>query len=287
MSLDHPAPKVNEPLFSVVIPTHNRPAMLAEAIASVVRQTLGDWELIVVDDASDDPAVVPDDPRIRLLRLAAPVAIAVARNSGVEASRGRFLAFLDDDDLYTEDRLAMVLEGLDRAPIVTCWTRFLDRPAASNVTLEGDVSDSILDRLTPCVGATSLRREVFIPFDARWRGVEDIEWWLRIAARSPVATVEKVGYLFRLWRDVSQEERRLEIQRRVDSNLELLAEYAEYFRGHRRASAFRLKRVGLMRLALGDRRGARSALLRSLARHPAASTAWHAARSLVPHTMTR
>ena len=247
-----------------------------------MRQTVHSWELIVVDAGSDEPVEVPDDPRIRTLRLPAPAGPASARNAGVATARGTYVAFLDDDDLYTEDRLEIALDGLARAPIATCWMRFVDSPAANNVILEGDVSDTILDQSTPSVGATTLLRSAFIPFDSRWRGVEDVEWWLRIAATSPITTVPRVGYLFRRWRDVSETARRAEIEGRVDENLELLVEYAAYFRSHPRAAAFRLRRVGLMRMELGDRRGARSAFLRSFRRRPAASTAWHLVRSVVP-----
>src|SRR4051812_15907200 len=187
------------PLFSIVLPTRNRPEMLREAIESVLVQTVTDWELLIVDDASDVPATCIDHPRISLIRCSKSTGPAGARNAGVAAARGKYLAFLDDDDLYTPDRLEIAREGLQRAPVATCWMRYLDQPTGNNVNLDGDVSDSILDTMTPPMGATAVRREAFVPFEEHWRGVEDIDWWLRTAHLQPVTTVPRVGYLFRRW----------------------------------------------------------------------------------------
>lgn len=92
-----------EPLFSVVIPTYNRTAMLVRAVASVRRQALEDFEVIVVDDGSREPQAgltSLHDPRIRLLRTSANSGAAAARNVGIAAARGRYISFLDDDDEY-------------------------------------------------------------------------------------------------------------------------------------------------------------------------------------------
>ena len=68
-------------LFTVIIPTYDRPTLLAEAIDSVLRQTVQDFEVIVVDDGSRVPAVVPDDPRFLLIRHDSNRGLSVARNA--------------------------------------------------------------------------------------------------------------------------------------------------------------------------------------------------------------
>ena len=122
-------PATDAPTFSVVVPTHRRADLVAEAVASVVGQTRDDWECLVVDDGGGelpdarDPAAL-GDPRVRVLRREHAGGPAAARNTGIAAARGRIITFLDDDDRYRADRLEIAAAGLtDPAVGVTiCWT---------------------------------------------------------------------------------------------------------------------------------------------------------------------
>ena len=102
------------PVVSVIVPTHNRPRLLAEAIGSLREQTLQDWEAIIVDDASVPPAVVPDDGRVRLVRHDMAQGGAACKNAGVALARAPVVTFLDDDDLYAPEYLRRALDVLDR-----------------------------------------------------------------------------------------------------------------------------------------------------------------------------
>ncbi len=108
------------PVVSVVIPTRNRCALLARALGSVLAQTHEELEVIVVDEASTDrtPEVIAAvaDPRVRLLRHEIARGAAGARNAGVKAARGRWCAFLDDDDLWAPTKLASQLGALEANP---------------------------------------------------------------------------------------------------------------------------------------------------------------------------
>jgi glycosyltransferase involved in cell wall biosynthesis len=266
-------------LFSVIVPTHGRPELLSAAIASVLGQTVVDFELLVVDDASDPPAVVPGDARARLLRVDRNRGPAAARNVGIAAATGEYLAFLDDDDLFMPSRLEVALEGLASAPIAICWSRFHDRPPGRHRVLTGDVRDSILDGPTPGLGATALRRELAPRFDERWHAVEDVDWWIRAAEVGHVATVPTVAHLFRRHDGLRH---RNDLATRVQENLSFLADRSDYFTAHRRATAHRWKRIGLMARALGDGGLARTAFARSLRLSPRPATAKHLLRSLAP-----
>lgn len=99
------------PQVSVLMPAWNAAATLAEAVASVREQTFASWELLIADDASTDEtraiaeALAGTDPRIRLLAHDRHEGAASARNRALAASRGRYVAFLDADDLWLPEKL--------------------------------------------------------------------------------------------------------------------------------------------------------------------------------------
>jgi glycosyltransferase involved in cell wall biosynthesis len=267
---------------SIVVPTYDRAAFLTEALASVVAQTVEDWECVVVDDGSPEPVSLPEsvDSRIRLVRRPRNGGPAAARNTGLLEARGAFVTFLDDDDLYTAERLALGLQGVVRAPVAVCWVRFVDEPSKrGGRRLEGDVSDTILDGLTPSLGAVTLARELALAFDERLDNLEDVDWWLRMAKAHRFTTVPDVGYLYRRHPGVRH---RTDAASRVADNLRFLEREAEYFARHPRAAALRWKRVGLLAEAAGDRRQARRAYVQALRRRPTLATVKHLLRTALP-----
>lgn len=264
MTADHP------PLFSVVIATHNRPDFLAEAIDSVLAQTIQDFEVVVVDDASDPPVAAHPDPRVRIVRQEPNGGPARAFNAGAEAAAGKYLTFLADDDWYTPDRLQVALDGLQRAPVTLCSGGYPEDIHRRGPTLEGHCYERILDEgHAPGVGTTALRRDCFIPFDTRFLACEDVDWWLRIAQDYPISTENKYCYLVRRHDEVRGVHG---TQARLDGSMQLLDAHREYFKRHRRARAFRWRRIGIYRSSLGDRGLAVTALLRSLAIYPERGT---------------
>lgn len=271
---------MSAPLFSVIITTYDRQALLDEAIASVRAQTLDDFECVVVDDASPVPARVPaDDPRFRIVRRDVNGGEPAARNSGLDAARGRYVAFLDDDDRYLPERLAMAREGLERAPVSVVFRRGSDGSAGDDRVLEGNVSDEILDAMTPQLGQVTIERGAAPRFDERFAGSVDIEWWLRVARDLRVATVPRVGVIYRLHDGPRNRNGTAE---RVRCQRMLLEMYADYFAAHPRAAAFRWKRIGLMSASIGEAAAARDAFRRSLRLRPELRTAVHLFRSYKP-----
>lgn len=101
--------KKSEPLVSVVIPTYNRASLLIKSIQSVLNQTYNDFEVIIIDDGSDDNTeeLVESfhDERIRYIRHEVNMGVACARNTGINASSGVFIAFQDSDDEWLPRKL--------------------------------------------------------------------------------------------------------------------------------------------------------------------------------------
>ena len=115
----HPSPaNVDVPTVSIIMPTWNRGYLIRSAVESVVRQTLTDWELIVVDDGSDDDTLLVlegltrHESRIRTV-TASHGGVGRARNLGLAAARGRYVAFLDTDNEWTPDFLAETVRFAD------------------------------------------------------------------------------------------------------------------------------------------------------------------------------
>lgn len=184
-----------DPIVSVLLPVHNGAAYLREAIASVLGQTLRDFELIVIDDCSTDesPAIVQSfcDPRIRLVRATERLRICRALNLGIEKARGRFLARMDADDLCRPRRLERQVEFLDCHPeIGFCgsWVRRFGENAPAQ-TYRRPVGSARVRAFAvfdnPMVHSTVLlRRDVLRRLDVAYRDefadAEDYDLWSRL-----------------------------------------------------------------------------------------------------------
>jgi glycosyltransferase involved in cell wall biosynthesis len=196
---------------SVVVPTRNRSALLAKTLRSVLRQQHVELEVIVVDEASTDdtPALLSavGDTRVRVLRHQSPLGVSAARNHGAADARGEWLAFVDDDDLWSPDKLARQLHA---AQTVGCDWAYA---GSVNISDRGHIiygrpplpADEVvraLPRYNAIPGGGSnviVRRTTWVgvgPFDPRLRNTEDWEMWIRLAQHGPPACVCRplVGY---------------------------------------------------------------------------------------------
>ena len=96
-------------LVSVIMPTYNCGRFIAESIRSVIAQTYTNWELIIVDDCSTDDTAERvagfDDPRISYQRNTRNMGAALTRNKALREAQGRYIAFLDADDVWAPEKL--------------------------------------------------------------------------------------------------------------------------------------------------------------------------------------
>ena len=193
-------------MISVIIPAHNRAALLARALDSVFAQTLAPGEVIVVDDGSADET--PD--MLARLRERAPLPLVVirqgnrgaaaARNVGIRVARGEFLAFLDDDDQWRPDKLEKQAEAMARRPeILITHTREIWYRGGKRVNQkkkhdppDGDIFARSLAMCVVGMSTVMARRaffERFGGFDEGFPCCEDYELWLRAARDVPFLLV--------------------------------------------------------------------------------------------------
>ena len=160
------------PTVSVVIPTFNRAELLSRAIESVMGQTYRDWEIVLVDDGSTD--ATPDVARAYVRRLGDRLnyirqnnsGSSRARNRGIEAARGRYVAFLDSDDEFLPTKLTRQIELFDARPelgLVYCDYSFVDLDGAFHASTFDEVHPTAREVETVAVapGLLACRGDLF------------------------------------------------------------------------------------------------------------------------------
>lgn len=181
------------PVVSVVMPAFNAADTIVSALLSVQAQTLTDWELWVVDDASGDLTaqcvcdLASQDPRINLVRLPANSGSpAVPRNTGLARARGTYVAFLDADDTWAPDKLELQLAAMRRANAAVSCT------GATLLAADGHALDvrtppawatyqSLLKQNTLVCSSVMLQRNALAERQFPPMGHEDYALWLELA----------------------------------------------------------------------------------------------------------
>uniref|UniRef100_A0A832A886 Glycosyltransferase n=1 Tax=Desulfacinum infernum TaxID=35837 RepID=A0A832A886_9BACT len=192
-------------LVSVIIPTRNRAAMVREAVDSVLVQKGAAFELIVVDDGSEDETLRLLDSygdALRILRRDRPGGVSAARNAGIMAARGEWIAFLDSDDLWLPGKLRAQLDYFRSQPDMRlCQTEEIwihkgrrRNPKRCHAKPSGWCFDRLLERCLVSPSAVMVHRSLFEQvglFDESLPACEDYDMWLRIGCRHPIGLVPK------------------------------------------------------------------------------------------------
>lgn len=192
---------------SVIIPTYNRAHVISRAIRSVLNQTFQNWELIIVDDGSNDNTeeVVRSfsDPRILYIHHQSNRGASAARNTGIQLARGRYIAFLDSDDEWLPEKLEKqlrVLESSDKdVGAVYTGAIFIDEESGRQRIKRPQAKGRILmeELAYNPIGSASrvmIKRECFAKcgsFDEDFPPLEDWDMWIRLAERYTIDYVDE------------------------------------------------------------------------------------------------
>ncbi|HUT57260.1 MAG TPA: glycosyltransferase family A protein [Phycisphaerae bacterium] len=221
-----PRPTAAEPIFSTVMPVYNHAEYVAMSVRSVIEQTCSDWELIIVDDGSTDGSgrvideLADDDARIRAIHQdnAGP---AAARNAGIRLARGRWLTFLDSDDLWRPDALAGFARYTDERPSARFIYGYRHRLNEDGTTTAqpGEYQDrptgtaELFGRMHLAVMCVCCRRDLVLEaglYDETLRACEDYDLFLRMSLLSPLEPLGRpVGLRRRHGKNVSRPTGRL------------------------------------------------------------------------------
>jgi hypothetical protein len=195
-------PQADTPSVSVVIPTYQRRKLVGRAVWSVLEQSHQDFELIVVDDGSDDgteQSLADIDPRLHYYRQEHR-GVPAARNTALRHARGSVVAFLDSDDRWLPDHLAVITDALRMNPSAVLATTCPRMRVAGRQQVEDaemiDALPSLLATLglfawPSCVGIRRSALSAVGGFDERFVVGDDGEIWVRLAALGPFCLVRR------------------------------------------------------------------------------------------------
>jgi glycosyltransferase involved in cell wall biosynthesis len=192
------------PTVSVIVPAYNRAHLIGRALESLRRQTYRDFEVVLGEDASTDDTVAAAQkawPEIKVVRLPVNRGASSARNAAIRESRAKFLAFLDSDDEWLPEKLAVQMDYLQRHPeVAVCACAYRKQWRDGRTTLvpaphPEDLTKALHSALDFHGASTPVvRREVLDDVgyqDEDLRILEDWDWMLRISQRHRIEVLDE------------------------------------------------------------------------------------------------
>jgi len=190
---------------SVIIPTHNRSEKVCRAVRSVLDQTYSDYEIIVIDDASNDDTVNRLEEfgeSIKVIIHEKTMGVSASRNSGIKEAKGNYIAFLDSDDYWLPAKLEIQVGFFrDKPGALICqtneiWIRNGRRvnPAKKHRKPSGDIFVPSLKLCLVSPSAVMMKKSLLYEvgmFDEEYPVCEDYDLWLRISCKYPVYLIDK------------------------------------------------------------------------------------------------
>tara|TARA_B100000315_G_C14500623_1_gene552152 strand:- start:308 stop:1069 length:762 start_codon:yes stop_codon:yes gene_type:complete len=181
------------PEVSVIIPTINRRTLLNQSIKSVINQNYNNWELFIVNDSTDDILLNQSDSRIHLVENQLLPGANGARNTGINLSVGKYIAFLDDDDTWDSNKLSKQVEIMKSTGAILCYTgkniifrkkKFIKNKCSYYTTI---LNPFVTLQIHNYIGTTSsimVKSEILknkVKFDENIHSLQDYDLYLQLA----------------------------------------------------------------------------------------------------------
>lgn len=196
---------MKNPFFSIIIPTYNRAQFLSIAINSVLQQTFNNFELIIIDDGSDDntSTIINRYPDKRIVYIPClHHGVSNARNTGIHTAKGEFICFLDSDDRFRHEKLEITFDYIKRNPqykifhTEELWYRqgTLLSQKIHHKKPTGFVFHEAVKLCCISISTTAINKEVFKRtgyFDEKFPACEDYDFWLKATATFPIYLIPK------------------------------------------------------------------------------------------------
>ena len=187
----------SNPRFSIVIPSYNRKVELLSAIGSVLNQTYQDFEIVIVDDGSDDGTEEAikalDDNRIQYIKHEKRSGANAARNTGIQSASGAYISFLDSDDVFLSHKLSRISEEIEKFPEEDIFISSHQRVKSSKTSFFHHASKTLTPPefqrmlhyyvIDPSTSGLTIRRSIMRDdkrFDTALRRIQDRELLLRL-----------------------------------------------------------------------------------------------------------
>ena len=201
---------MSNPFFSIVIPSYNRAGLIGKTIDSVLQQSFQDFEIVIVDNKSTDNTVdilqpYLQDPRIRLHVQEQNFERSRSRNKGMELAKGKYLTFLDSDDLLYKNSLELARNFATANPASAIFHHYYENRDMSGKHVysysfpgEGDdlFNKLLLGNFLSCIGVF-ISREIYshYRFDEikEALGSEDWDFWIRICAEHQLGVIPEIA----------------------------------------------------------------------------------------------
>ena len=155
--------KANEPIISVIIPTYNTKKFVQQAVDSVLNQTFKNCEVILVDNCSTDgsyemcQSLYADNERVNLIHHKTNQGVASSRNDGIQSARGKYIAFLDSDDIFLPRALETFFNIAEQyqAEVVSSIGYLMSK--------DENIEEDILNNARPCIEEKPVEKVTLLP----------------------------------------------------------------------------------------------------------------------------